>query len=202
MNCDCCQKNEAKVQVCDIEQNAVAHQFAVCNDCMTLLKRLVFDPATPLIPTGDAIKQVQGMLASKDKSMAPLEAPGKAALAAEKYPETSLPACPTCGMTLPEFKQRGRFGCANDYEVFAAHIDPLLERIHDASPPQHRGRIPQGGSDSGVTDKARELAALQSQLEEAVLAEDYERAATLRDRMGALSGAARAKTTKGKKGAK
>ena len=201
MICDCCQKNEAKVQVCDVEQNAVAHQFAVCNDCMTLLKRLVFDPATPLTPTGDAIKQVQSMLSSKDKGVAAIEPAGKLA-AADKASELPLPTCPTCGMTLPEFKQRGRFGCANDYEVFTAHIDPLLERIHDTTPPQHKGRLPKSSSDGGVTDKARELATMQSQLDEAVLAEDYERAATLRDRIANVSGAVGPKAAKGKKGSK
>src|SRR5262245_41048750 len=110
MICDCCHKNEAKIQVCDIEQNAVAHQFAVCNDCNTLLKRLLFDPATPLIPTGDAIKQVQVMLSSKDKSISVTDAPGKLATPTEKS-DAPLPVCPDCGMTLPEFKQRGRFGC-------------------------------------------------------------------------------------------
>ena len=201
MICDCCHKNEAKIQVCDVEQNAVAHQFAVCNDCMTLLKRLVFDPATPLIPTTDALKQVQAMLSSKDKNLALPDAPGALTVAAAK-PEAQAPACPTCGMTLSEFKQRGRFGCANDYEVFAAHIDPLLERIHDVTPPQHKGRLPQGQADTSATDKARELAALRDQLESAILAEDYERAATLRDRIAAISGEPVLKSARPKKGGK
>lgn len=201
MICDCCHKNEAKIQVCDVEQNAVAHQFAVCNDCMTLLKRLVFDPATPLIPTADALKQVQAMLSSKDKNLVLPEAPGALAVAAAK-PETPAPACPTCGMTLAEFKQRGRFGCANDYEVFAAHIDPLLERIHDVTPPQHKGRMPRGQADTRATDKARELAALKDQLENAVLAEDYERAATLRDRIAGITGEPVLKSARPKKGGK
>lgn len=201
MICDCCHKNEAKIQVCDVEQNAVAHQFAVCNDCMTLLKRLVFDPATPLIPTADALKQVQGMLSSKDKNLVLPEAPRALAVAAAK-PEAPAPACPTCGMTLAEFKQRGRFGCANDYEVFAAHIDPLLERIHDVTPPQHKGRMPRGQADTRATDKARELAALKDQLENAVLAEDYERAATLRDRIAGITGEPVLKSARPKKGGK
>ncbi len=201
MICDCCHKNEAKIQVCDVEQNAVAHQYAVCNDCMTLLKRLVFDPATPLIPTDDAIKQVQSMLSSKDKNLAVAEPPGKLAVSPAK-PDAPAQACPTCGMTLAEFKQRGRFGCANDYEVFAAHIDPLLERIHDATPPQHKGRLPRGNADTSATDKARELAALKDQLDNAVLAEDYERAATLRDRIAKITGETKAKPARSKKGAK
>lgn len=196
MICDCCRKNEAKIQVCDVEQNVVAHQFAVCNDCMTLLKRLLFDPATPLVPTADAIKQVQSMLSSKDKNLVAAE-PGKMVVAPK--PEAAPPACPTCGMTLAEFKQRGRFGCAHDYEVFSAHIDPLLERIHDVTPPQHKGRLPRGQGDTRATDKARELAALQSELESAVLAEDYERAATLRDRIAKLGGDAKARARKGVK---
>jgi protein arginine kinase activator len=105
-------------------------------------------------------------------------------------------------MTLAEFKQRGRFGCANDYEVFSAHIDPLLERIHDAQPPQHRGRLPRGLSDSAATDKAREVAALQDQLDHAVLSEDYERAAQLRDRLSQLTGVSARAKAKSKKAGK
>ncbi|RIK64612.1 MAG: hypothetical protein DCC64_03295 [Planctomycetota bacterium] len=197
MICDCCKKNEAKVQVCDVEQNAVVQQFAICNDCMTLLKRLLFDPATPLIPTSEAVKQVQDMLSSKDKSLTPVEAPGKLTVS-DRQPE-AVPACPSCGMTLAEFKQRGRFGCAHDYEVFASHIDPLLERIHDVTPPQHRGRLPQGEADESVTGKARELAALRNQLDDAVLAEDYERAAKLRDRIAALAGEVKSKPGKARR---
>jgi protein-arginine kinase activator protein McsA len=54
---------------------------------------------------------------------------------------TSL-ACPDCGMTLAEFRSKGRLGCPRDYEIFREHLDPLIERIHNAK--HHLGRGPGG----------------------------------------------------------
>lgn len=54
-------------------------------------------------------------------------------------------ACPDCGMTLAEFRAKGRLGCPRDYEIFQEHLDPLIERIHNAK--LHSGRGP--GSEEG-----------------------------------------------------
>ena len=42
-------------------------------------------------------------------------------------------ACPECGMTFTEFKQKGRFGCSRDYDEFLSRLVPLLQRIHGAA---------------------------------------------------------------------
>lgn len=183
MTCDCCKKNPAPIRISDVEGNAVTAQFAICTDCMTLLKRLVFDPGRPLPSTAEAIKQVQEMLSATQSAITVLEGAKPPML----VPDTPMPACPNCGMTLAEFKQRGRFGCANDYEAFAPHIDTLLERIHDVAPPRHKGRAPQGGDGDGHLDQVRELGRLKQALDSAVKAENYEEAARLRDRITALS---------------
>ena len=59
-------------------------------------------------------------------------------------------ACPDCGMTLAEFREKGRLGCPRDYEVFRDHLDRLLERVHNGEPARrpapgrgtHRARAP------------------------------------------------------------
>ena len=91
-------------------------------------------------------------------------------------------ACPDCGMTLLEFRQRGRLGCAKDYEVFAPHLRELLERIHGAT--RHVGRVP--GLDELALERLQRVNQLQQKLEDAIRSEDYEDAARLRDELKSI----------------
>ncbi len=86
--------------------------------------------------------------------------------------------CPDCGMSLAEFRSKGRFGCPTDYQVFRAHIEPLLLRVHNAL--AHKGRLP------GEDVLERQLSDLRSKLEAAVRSEAYESAARLRDEIQGL----------------
>jgi protein arginine kinase activator len=90
--------------------------------------------------------------------------------------------CPSCGMTLDEFRKKGRLGCAKDYEVFATHIGDLLERVHGAR--THVGRIP--GTSEADLDRLKRLSDLRSQLDTAIREEAYESAARLRDELKTL----------------
>lgn len=92
------------------------------------------------------------------------------------------PACPDCGMTLDEFRKKGRLGCAKDYEVFKSHIGDLLERVHGAR--AHVGRVP--GATETDTLRSQRVNALKQQLDEAIRAEAYENAARLRDELKQL----------------
>lgn len=181
MDCQCCNRKPAQVRICDVERNECAEPFNVCPDCFTLIKRYMFDMARPLMPTADIIREVQSLLGS-EKSLALPDQPGALApLGVE-----SVPACPECGMTLSEFKARGRFGCARDYEVFADHLDPLFERIHEARPPRHQGRLPQSAGEPELVTRRRRAAELKARLDAAVAEENYELAARLRDEINGL----------------
>lgn len=90
--------------------------------------------------------------------------------------------CPDCGMTLAEFRSKGRLGCPKDYEVFWEHLVPLLHRVHNAA--EHTGRLP--GQDEHAARRKRHLTELRSQLEAAIREEAYEDAAQLRDEIQAL----------------
>jgi protein arginine kinase activator len=91
-------------------------------------------------------------------------------------------ACPDCGMTLAEFRQRGRLGCPRDYEVFMPQLRDLLERIHGAT--RHSGRVP--GLDDQKMERLQRVNELQRQLEAAIREEAYETAAELRDQLKTL----------------
>jgi protein arginine kinase activator len=90
------------------------------------------------------------------------------------------PACPGCGMTLEEFRKKGRLGCPQDYEVFRSHLAEVLERVHGAV--QHSGRIP--GAPPAQGEGRIDL--LRQELENAVRSEAYENAARLRDEIRAI----------------
>lgn len=104
-------------------------------------------------------------------------------------------ACPDCGMTLADFRAKGRLGCPKDYDVFRTHLRPLLLRVHNAD--AHLGRLPNvegaegaEGADTGANKTQRkrrsQLIALRTQLERAIAAEAYENAAQLRDEIKEL----------------
>src|SRR5262245_17372418 len=105
-------------------------------------------------------------------------------LSAQQTRKRGGPACPDCGMTLDEFRKKGRLGCAKDYEVFKSHIGDLLERVHGAR--AHVGRVP--GSSEADSIRAQRLTALKQGLEDAIRAEAYENAARLRDEIKTLDG--------------
>ena len=96
---------------------------------------------------------------------------------AKKAREEGGLSCPECGMSLAEFRSKGRLGCPRDYEIFKAHLTPLLQRIHNAT--MHVGRIP--GLDEATLSQMNHLTDLRQRLEAAIREEDYEDAAKLRD---------------------
>jgi len=97
-------------------------------------------------------------------------------------PEVANLECSICHMTYSEFKSKGRFGCAEDYQVFKKALFPLLEKIHGSL--THMGKVPSRIGE-GAT-KEREIVKLQHGLTKAIASENYERAAELRDELKAL----------------
>ncbi len=92
-------------------------------------------------------------------------------------------ACPQCGMNWSEFRQNGLFGCEHDYPTFEKDLTPLLQRAHEGSA-HHVGKVPTRRGGSGVPAKrALDASKLRKELARAVEAEDYEKAAKLRDQI-------------------
>lgn len=151
--------------------NGKSTKFCLCAKCAQergLLDPDAFDLAEKLFPN------LQGQF-SKESS-----ADGGAAIPAlQSLPLTS---CPICAFTLQDYKNVGRLGCSECYNVFEEEILPLLAQIQPDS--QHRGKTP-------VKAKKREtkthaISDLEQQLSLAVAREDYERAAKLRDQIKQL----------------
>ena len=88
-------------------------------------------------------------------------------------------ACPACGIRYMEFRAAGRLGCPHDYTVFRAGLEPLLQRIHRGG--RHAGKRPRRGA--GDAAREAELVGLRRRLQEAIAAERYEEAVTIRDQL-------------------
>jgi len=110
------------------------------------------------------------------------------------------PACTGCGMGYGEFKRTGLVGCSACYESFADRLNPLLERAHEGAA-THVGKVPrralaelrEGGEESAeailgtLEQRAERIETIRRRLDEAVKAEQYERAAALRDELDKLT---------------
>ncbi len=89
-------------------------------------------------------------------------------------------SCPACSMSYADFRQHGLLGCPECYAAFEEQIGPLLERAQEGGG-SHIGKRP--SRSEGAFDRQRMVATLRRQLSEAVAAEQYERAAALRDEL-------------------
>jgi protein arginine kinase activator len=90
--------------------------------------------------------------------------------------------CGRCGLSLEEFRKRGRLGCSECYTAFRPQIGELLERVHGAR--VHVGRLP--GTSAQDLEHQQQMNDLQQRLEVAIRDEAYENAARLRDEIKAL----------------
>jgi protein arginine kinase activator len=95
---------------------------------------------------------------------------------------TGTVQCPECGLIYSAFRDTGRLGCAHCYVAFEQQLKPLLRRVHGAV--QHVGKSP--AVDDAHAARRRELRELQEQMERAVIRDEFEEAARLRDQIRAL----------------
>lgn len=91
--------------------------------------------------------------------------------------------CEFCGLTFQGFRKAGRLGCPHCYTAFEGHLRGLLKRVHNST--RHVGKV-YLPPDPTASQKERRLEGLRRQLDRAVEAEDFERAATLRDEIRTL----------------
>jgi len=163
MLCQECNKNDASVHLTQIVNN----KKVVLNLCRACAEKRGI--------TGNPLLQVPFPLAEILSSMM-----GETS---EKRKTKSTEAkCPGCGMAFAEFSKVGRFGCGQCYEAFRPQVSDLLRRIHGST--HHMGKQPTDKKevDSVVLEEKR----LEDELKKAIAAEDFERAARLRDRIKTL----------------
>jgi protein arginine kinase activator len=88
--------------------------------------------------------------------------------------------CAFCSMSLADFRESGRLGCASCYTTFDQSLRALLRRVHGNA--KHVGRQ----YESPPADLLHEVTALgelRERLRRAIAQEEFEQAAQLRDQI-------------------
>lgn len=155
--CDLCREQTATVHYTEVEGAEVTKLF-ICSDCA----------------------QARGWIDEPPKAILALQdllSPAKVALPVEEA--HSEAHCSVCGLTYAGFKRQGRLGCPSCYVAFEGLLLPLLRRIHAGV--KHQGKAPRAfATKIEMRQRAEDL---RRQLDRSVRAEDYERAARLRDEL-------------------
>lgn len=157
MVCDNCGSGDAVVHLTQIVNNEMS-TFHLCDKCAAE-KGLEPTPEPVNFPLTDFLAQM-GEAGGTHPTPEPTE------------------ACTFCGLTFAVFKETGRLGCPHCYATFETHLRGLLRRIHGGT--QHIGKV-YLPPDPSATEMEKRLDALRRKLERAVAAEDFERAAKIRD---------------------
>jgi len=120
-------------------------------------------------PEGFLIGHLQGALKGETKvPKPPIPVPD---------PPASTLVCKSCGFSYEDLKKTGRLGCSVCYQTFRKEITHNLGGMHKGV--HHKGRVPEGMMKA--FEQRQKLETLQSEMQEAISAEDYEKAAVLRD---------------------
>jgi len=162
MLCQRCGKNEAAIQLTKI----VKGKKTVLRICMECAKKAGYEDSLSAgsFPVSSFLGSIM---------------PEGSAAAAGDLPQLK---CPGCGLTYAEFRNSGQLGCSLCYRTFFDHLKDLLRRIHGSN--EHVGKIPRSSRDKFIA--RRKLNKLQQQMKMAVKSEDFEQAATLRDKIQRL----------------
>jgi protein arginine kinase activator len=163
MKCENCQKNPATFHYVERQNDQIVKDVHLCEECTRQ-------------------KGIQHMQFSLSSVLGQLMSP-QAMGGSQVAKEMADVACPRCGITYLEFRQKARLGCAQDYDVFRKALLPLLEKIHGNA--QHKGKVPPSGGSARML-KHKELFDLRRELERQIKAEHYEEAARIRDRIRQL----------------
>ncbi len=168
--CQACHAREAVVRLTEIVGNDVT-TVHLCSQCAA---------ERGIESESDATQTPLGaFLAAVGASGAPVAAVATTAPAV---------ACPGCGATLQDFRASGRIGCATCWTTFEPTLRDLLRRLHGAT--RHTGAtyavpgVTPGATTMSDGPLARET--LRDALRAAVAAEQFERAAELRDQLRSL----------------
>ncbi len=177
MKCQDCNGQDATVNLTQIINNEKV-VLNLCKDCAA--KRGFHSP----------LDNIPFPLANFLAGMVEADEPGEESMAVTAPDLT----CPQCGLTFAEFSRLGRFGCGKCYHTFREKLQPLLRKIHGSS--LHRGKLPPMLSEDATVIKEQER--LEEELKNAIEAEDFERAADLRDKLKSLKDAEEVEESKEK----
>lgn len=165
MICEQCNKNQAKIMVSMIVQGKKINRY-LCQSCLNKIKED--------FQLGD----IEGFLSSLISHL-------------PQTPKEKELTCSVCGLNYSEFQRSGKLGCANCYKDFKPQLEPMLRRIHGRN--HHAGRIPARfektllSAEEETLTMEEQINRLKKDMQKAILKENFERAAQLRDEIKALT---------------
>lgn len=171
-----CQKceNEASVFLKNIINGKVTEAH-LCEDCF------IKDTANPTMTSGTEkeVPQKTGIEQIKEQITAAMQK----ILPKEKQSESeegeSVKKCPKCGVSGKEMARTGKIGCAYCYDFFGDEIMSIVKRLQDGAT-RHTGKAPK------TISVEKQIKMLTEAMSAAVVIEDYEKAAQLRDQIKVL----------------
>ena len=171
MLCEECNTNEAKFAV-TMNINGETCLRHLCPDCMRAMNAS--------LQGGNVAGMLSAILSAITSRNGAIPRSGGV-----KQPQELIPdiTCPKCGTTFASFRKTGRLGCPGCYEAFRKELQPMLQQIHGRV--QHAGRRPLESEEAQRTRSRQEE--LTRLMQQAVLLEDFETAALLRDQIHALA---------------
>lgn len=161
MVCDQCGSTEAVVHLTQIVNNEMS-TYHLCERCAAE-KGLETPPESASVPLTDFLAQMGHDQADEHDS--------------------GGQQCGYCGLTFKQFRDTGRLGCPHCYETYAFSLRRLLRRVHGGT--QHVGKV-YLPPDPSASDMEKRLEGLRRRLHRAIEAEDFERAAEIRDQIRLL----------------
>lgn len=165
MLCERCKKNNATVFY-EESINGESRSYSLCSACASEMKKS--GELSGLFP-------FSGFASVQDQLFGGLFGISEPALKTRKV-------CPLCAATFSDFQKNGKTGCPECYKTFGEELKGTIRSIHGNV--KHIGRSP--AKFSKVREKENELKELKNQLKTAIADEDFETAATLRDKIRAI----------------
>ena len=164
MQCDLCEKKATVffTQIID----GVTKKSNLCDACAT--EQGVTDPDGFLLGSADISSPV-----------APQHEPADSMPSTSPSTMENKNCCPSCGFAFDDLKKTGRLGCSDCYQFFREEIKHNLTGMHKGT--SHSGRVPEGML--AAFQNRQQLEALEKAMAAAIDAEDYEKAASVRDQI-------------------
>lgn len=152
MLCQKCKTRAATVHITN-NINGIKTELALCHECAQNEHAISFIPSQDLFSDFFSERIFGNTLLREEKK------------------------CPVCNSTKRDLASSGRAGCPKCYEIFEKELSQIIYGIHGNA--VHCGAAPEKQHEN--REKELKLSEMKKELQDAVAAQDYEKAAQLRD---------------------
>ncbi len=167
MLCERCNKNEATVHIVKVI-NGLKEEHNLCESCAKEQEGVGLGSEINMVSPFSFQNLLSGLVDYFNQS-------------SQDVKSTEI-TCKNCGMTYSQFKQKGLLGCSECYQNFNQTVMPVIKRVQGNT--EHVGKVP-GKVGKDLIEK-RKVLKLKEELQKAILAEEYEEAARIRDEIKSI----------------